>query len=209
MISNRSAQALTALVSDIRKSRSKAGPVIARRMDEFRNNSDWFSELCFCILTANYTAEGGMRIQKSVKDFSMLSRAGIERKLRSHGYRFPKVRSEYLSLAKKHKGSLKSLRDMRCSAERREWLVRNVKGLGYKEASHFLRNVGFSDVAIVDRHILSVLETYGLIERPKSITPKRYLEIERLLERIARRLSMSQGELDLYLWHMKTGKVLK
>jgi len=26
--------------------------------------------------------------------------------------------------------------------ELREWLVENVKGLGYKEASHFLRNIG-------------------------------------------------------------------
>lgn len=27
--------------------------------------------------------------------------------------------------------------------EKREWIVKNIKGMAYKEASHFLRNVGF------------------------------------------------------------------
>ena len=41
----------------------------------------------------------------------------------------------------------------------REWLVHNVKGIGYKEAGHFSRNIGFTqDLAILDRHILKNLK---------------------------------------------------
>ena len=60
--------------------------------------------------------------------------------------------------------------------ERRAWLVDNIKGLGYKEASHFLRNIGFDDYAIIDSHILDLLERYNLIKQPKTLTRKKYTE---------------------------------
>ena len=85
-----------------------------------------------------------------------------------------------------------------------------MKGVGYKESSHFLRNVGFSDVAILDRHVLSVLHEHGLIDVvPRPPTRGRYLEIERKLEELAGKLGFTLGELDLYLWYLKTGEVLK
>jgi N-glycosylase/DNA lyase len=57
--------------------------------------------------------------------------------------------------------------------EMRDWLVENIKGYGYKEASHFLRNIGFTDdITILDRHILKNLRLMGAIKRvPESITP--------------------------------------
>ena len=33
--------------------------------------------------------------------------------------------------------------------------------------------------------------------------------IEKKLERLCRKLKIKQGELDLYLWYLETGKVLK
>ena len=61
----------------------------------------------------------------------------------------------------------------------RAWLVREVKGLGWKEASHFLRNIGFRDLAILDRHILRNLRRHGVIRTiPASLPEKRYLAIE-------------------------------
>ena len=78
-----------------------------------------------------------------------------------------------------------------------------------KEASHFLRNIGFKDFAIIDFHIIDVLTRYNLIKKPKTLTAKRYLEIEGVLKKLANKLKMSLGELDLYLWYLETGKVLK
>ena len=88
-------------------------------------------------------------------------------------------------------------------------LIRNVKGIGPKEASHFLRNIGYSGFAILDFHIINILARYGLIEKPKTLTKRRYLEIEELLRSIAAKTDLSLAELDLYLWYMETGKILK
>ncbi len=75
--------------------------------------------------------------------------------------------------------------------------------------SHFIRNIGHRDCAIIDFHILDILARCGLIEKPKTLTKKKYLEIENVLRRIAARSRLNLGELDLYLWYMETGKVLK
>jgi len=84
-----------------------------------------------------------------------------------------------------------------------------VKGIGYKESSHFLRNVGFDDYAIIDFHIIDLLVKYQLIKRPKTITKNKYLEIEKILKKIAEKTNLTLAELDLYLWYMETGKILK
>ncbi|MCK4265146.1 hypothetical protein KAW80_02185 [Candidatus Babeliales bacterium] len=60
--------------------------------------------------------------------------------------------------------------------------MKNIKGIGYKEASHFLRNVGYNDVAIIDRHVLRFLKREKLIQEiPKTTTPKKYLAFEKIL----------------------------
>jgi N-glycosylase/DNA lyase len=188
--------------------------LIDQRMSEFselgkKDEKELFKELCFCLLTANYSAEGGMRIEEAVGDgFLTLPEEELAAKLKELGHRFPEARAGYIVGARKHIDSLGGLLGRR-GADARLWLVGNVKGLGMKEASHFLRNVGFTDVAIIDFHIVDILVKSGLIERPKTLTPNRYLEIEGILQKLAGRLGMNLGELDLYLWYCETGKVLK
>jgi N-glycosylase/DNA lyase len=91
----------------------------------------------------------------------------------------------------------------------RDWLVENVKGIGFKEASHFLRNTGSKDVAILDRHILSLMIEHKIIEKPKTLTPKSYLLIEKKFIKLANRLEITPAKLDLLMWYLKTGEVLK
>jgi len=92
----------------------------------------------------------------------------------------------------------------------REYLVKNIKGLGYKESSHFLRNIGYSDYAILDKHILRSLEEFGVIkEIPKSLNKKKYLEIEEKMKLWSKEIKIPMDELDLVLWSRKTGEVLK
>ncbi|WXG40472.1 MAG: N-glycosylase/DNA lyase [Candidatus Freyarchaeum deiterrae] len=198
----------------------KAGSVsgqISKRMSDFKGlhdkgNEEWFSELCFCILTAYSSAELGLKIQRDLncEDFLRLPQENLCCKLREEGHRFSERRADFIVCARDFlniKEIITSFSDERVA---REWLVKNVMGLGYKEASHFLRNVGFKNVAILDRHILRVMLEYGLIsEIPKTLTRKKYLEIEQKLEMLSERVGLSLGELDLYLWFMKTGKILK
>ena len=93
----------------------------------------------------------------------------------------------------------------------REWLVNNIKGIGYKEASHFLRNIGFGkNIAILDRHILRNLKNFGVIkEIPKSISTAKYMEIEKNMAEFAREVDIPISHLDLLLWYKETGEIFK
>jgi len=173
-------------------------------------NEEWFSELCFCILTANSSAEAGIKAQKSIgKGFMTLSQEELAERLKSTGYRFYNVRAKYIVEARRFARIKDVVTSFQSTFEAREWLVENVKGIGYKEASHFLRNVGYFDVAILDKHILRILHNHGIAEMPKSMNRARYLQIEQRFFELAKRCRMMPGELDLYLWYMATGKVLK
>lgn len=203
-------------LDELRGAMEEVGDLVRGRMEEFEraggSEEGLFGELCFCILTANFSAEGGIGIQRAIGDgFLRLSERELFERLRELGHRYPRARAKYIVEARRFYGKLKDrLRGFPDAKAAREWLVEDVKGLGYKEASHFLRNVGFKDVAIIDRHVLRFLRGKGLIkEIPKSLGKGRYLELERLLSAIAGRLGISAGELDLYIWYRMTGKVLK
>ena len=93
--------------------------------------------------------------------------------------------------------------------ERRTWLVIHIPGFGLKEASHFLRNIGYDEYAIIDSHILDLLHRYRLIKKPQTLTERKYKEIEQVIQRLATQTGLTCAELDLYLWYMETGTVLK
>jgi len=166
--------------------------------------------MCFCILTANFNAEKCIKIQKEIGNgFLTLSENDLAKKLVELGHRFPNARASYISDSVRYIKSLEEIIHSLNSTELRSWFVKNIKGFGYKEASHFLRNIGFDDYAIIDFHIIDVLVNNNLIERPKTLTKRKYLEIENTLRDIARDANLTLAELDLYLWYIETGKILK
>jgi N-glycosylase/DNA lyase len=193
----------------------KIGDLVNSRINEFKDlnrksNEELFKELCFCILTANFNAEKSIKIQDEIGEcFLTNSENELAKRLKNLGHRFPNIRAQYITESLKCKDQLKKTIDSNNGEKLREWIVDNVKGLGYKEASHFLRNIGFDDFAIIDFHIVDLLVKYNLIEKPKALTRKKYLEIENLLRKIAKKSDLSLAELDLYLWYMETGKILK
>lgn len=93
----------------------------------------------------------------------------------------------------------------------RDQLVRDFKGLGYKEASHFLRNIGFGeDLAILDRHILKNLVKVGVLEEvPKSMSPGIYFNIENQLKSLCSEIGITPAQLDLLFWSEETGEIFK
>lgn len=206
------------LVEQVEALRSgDVGRLVDERMRMFNglgrgSTDEWFSELCFCILTANSSAKLGVKIQQELgsKGFSTLPKTRLVNMLKKMGHRFYGNRAGFICEARRFRNIKSIIKKFSDTKSAREWLAKNVKGIGYKEASHFLRNVGFDDIAILDRHILSVMHEHGMIDRaPKTLTRKKYLEIEGKLEKLAKRLGMSLAELDLYLWYLKTGEVLK
>ena len=209
------------LIRDIKRlQEDSVSKIITKRLKEFesfkaRSNGEWFSELCFCILTANSKAKTALEIQKQLGCEGFCS-AGIEdirsciirckHRFHNNKTRFIMAARDYIDIKEK---IMKIVRDDGIMIAR-EWLVKNIKGIGYKEASHFLRNVGYKEIAILDRHIINLMLESGVIDqKPKVLNRKAYLEIEKKFKSIADKIGMSLAELDLYMWYMKAGEVLK
>jgi len=208
------------LISEITKLKNnEVGKIIQQRMQEFEkvfeSEEGVFSELCFCITTANSSAEMGIKVQNAIGGtLDNYNEKSLAKKLRSLGYRFYNKRAEYLIESYKKwkniKQIIKNFEKEYNEYEIREWLKKNVLGIGYKEASHFLRNIGYKNLAILDRHVLSIMYENKIIRKiPENLSKKTYLEIEKKLLKLCEITDLSQGELDMYLWHMKTGKILK
>lgn len=195
--------------------KSNIANIIQHRINEFKSvnkksSDELFKEMCFCLLTANYNAKKSIKIQNEIGEYFFKdSKDDLSNKLKNFGHRFPNTRAEYICGSLKYKDSLKEIVKFHDKKALREWFVHNIKGLGYKEASHFLRNIGFDDYAIIDFHIIDILTEYNIINKPKTLTKKKYLDIEDLLKKIAKETDLTLAELDLYLWYIETGKILK
>lgn len=170
-----------------------------------------FSELCFCILAANTSAEMGLRSQKLIGSVRLatLPEQDLRDLLKIIGYRFYNVRSRFIVSARSIIEELPSLIRSADRNHSREFLVQNIDGIGYKEASHFLRNVGIFDFAILDKHIVRMLCDRLSTPLPKSISDKKYLELERYFIDIANGYGLEPGILDLYMWKLATGRIIK
>lgn len=188
---------------------------IEKRLKEFktiRSDEEIFPELIFCILTPQSRAKLGDAAVKSL--FNSKAIFGKQRDIKKHlkGVRFPNQKTRHIIEARKLflNGGIKN----KLSGdifEIREWLVENIYGLGYKEASHFLRNIGLGEeLAILDRHVLKNLVKYGIVkEIPKSLTRKRYLEIEEKMKEFAQDIGIPHAHLDLLFWSQETGEIFK
>jgi len=196
---------------------------IQKRLSEFRQVMKWsdnevFGELVFCLLTPQSSAKVCWDAVSKLKQESLLLRGrAVDLEPHLAQVRFGESKARYIveareMFAKNNGLQLKSrIESFYNPFELREWLVENVKGLGYKEASHFLRNVGLGeDFAILDRHILRNLASLQVIpEIPISLTKKRYLEIEEKLRRFAAEIGIPMADLDLLFWSKETGWIFK
>ena len=186
---------------------------INQRLNDFKNikDDDLFYELCFCILTPQ---SSGFRADECIQELKKLDfknkninpKPILKKKIRFHNNK-----SNYLLLAKKSfLGISSKLNEIKNLNELREYLVENVKGLGLKESSHFLRNIGYENLAILDRHILKNLKEYKVINKiPKTLTKKEYYRIEKRFKSFSNRIGISLDALDLLFWSKETGKIFK
>lgn len=184
---------------------------IRKRLKNFRkpkSNKGLFNELVFCILVANTNLEKTYFIWEKLKNkFYKLSLKELRKKLKKSGYRFYNKRAEYIYEAKCKIKELNKILKLKDEKYIRDWLAKNIKGLGYKEASHFLRNLGYKNFAILDRHILRFLYKNKIIkEIPKTLTRKKYIEIEEKLRKIANKNKLNLAELDFLIFYIQTSK---
>lgn len=210
-------------IEDIRSVYGQRSKEFRARLLEFeeigRTASDLklWEEMVFCFFTGGCSAKMGLRSIEAVRP--LLMSGGQKRLSRALTgvHRFPNARARYVVASRKflkHHCGMKIRKELesRDHFERRDWLVKEkrIKGLAYKEASHFLRNVGFKGYAILDKHVLNSLAEIGVVSEPKPPKTRfEYLTTEEKLRDFADQLSIDFDEMDLLLWSMKTGEILK
>ncbi len=195
---------------------------IKKRLKEFkqvgeRSDKKIFAELCFCICTPQSRAVFCNKAISNLERSGMLYTGNLEQiRFELKAVRFPNNKAKFIFEARKtfsEKGKLliKSRVQKNNIHDSREWIVNNVKGIGFKEASHFLRNMGLGkDLAILDVHILRNMVRYKVIsEIPKTITKKIYYCIEDKIKDFSGEIDIPMDELDLLLWSNETGKIFK
>lgn len=203
--------------------RERAAQIRARLAEfaevrERGSDARWWEELVFCIFTAGASARMGLNSVEAVRPFlAKGTHEDLFAALQGR-HRYPFARAGYIVATREFlqrdcgmrlRERLESFDD---PLARRDWLARErgIKGLGYKEASHYLRNLGFRGYAILDKHILRSLAEMGVTESPDPpATRARYLETESRLRSFAANAGIDFDELDLVLWSLKTGEILK
>ena len=199
-------------------------PIIETKITEFcqigqkATNLELFKELLFCLLTPQSKAETCLTVVNDILHDKLLltgTQETLSEAIRCVRFRHTKAknivkaRNEFLN---QHRVNLKKrLLEYQNVFEKRSWLATEINGIGLKEASHFLRNIGQGqDIAILDRHILRSLVRLGVIAKiPTSLSTKLYLEIEKQMQGFSNEIQIPLNHLDLLLWFKETGKILK
>ncbi len=199
---------------------------IKKRLGEFqevwRHGSDarLWEELVYCIFTAGASARMGLNAIDAVRSLLLDGEPEeMTQVLREAGaHRFPVARPRYIVTTRDYfrvnfgMALRERLRSFSDPFERRDWLAqeKQIKGLGYKESSHFLRNVGVKGHAILDKHVMRCLAEMNIVDTARPPANRRkYLEVEQEFQRFAQQIKVDFDELDLVLWSMKTGEILK
>lgn len=189
---------------------------IKNRLDDFKNVSAerYFYELAYCICTPQSKAVNAGKVQKILEDSHYLENpfdvTDILRNKENY-IRFHNQKAQRIFNTAQNFSDIESiLTNDWTSRDKRDWFVNNLNGFGMKESSHFLRNIGHRNLAILDRHIFAILIDHEVIdELPKSINVKKYLEIESKFIDFSNDVSIPLDELDLLFWSYKTGEILK
>lgn len=131
-------------------------------------------------------------------------------------YRFPKIRANQLAKArdalvkKPLSERLSGISDVK---KTRRQLALDIPGIGPKQASMFLRNIGISyDLAILDIHVIDFMKIQNLICLKQTIISNipEYERIERIIKGYADSLGYTVGCLDRAIWvTMRAAKELK
>ena len=197
---------------------------VLERMSGFKqirdngSEEEFFLELVFCTLTPQTKARMAEKaVDRLVQKDLVFHGSVLELAKELNIVRFRNHKAEYIVknravCSRNGRIALKTiLSEMPDVPIKREWIIQNVSGLGYKEASHFLRNTGYGqNIAILDRHILRNLQAFGVIsDAGVSLTGSRYCEIENRMINFSEQIGIPMEVLDFVLWYKEARDVFK
>jgi len=190
-------------------------------VEEQRPEEIWRQKV-FCVLSSQFNTAKAANIANQILqsvpffDYSLSIRSIEEAcfNLLSSGigYRFPKVRARQISLCWFPFSQIKDdyhdfIKSFDSEEEAREKIRETFPGIGLKQASMFLRNIGASkNLAVIDTHVIFYLRTcHGWNEQ--QLTPSLYLKAENILREDASRYELDLNVFDVIVW--SAAKVLK
>jgi N-glycosylase/DNA lyase len=175
---------------DIRQGKKFCAHLIGKN----KSPKEMFYELCFCLCSPMTKWESNVKVNRQLRNIHYYSTDITSKRLRGivKPVRFFRNKAGYLQGAKSNwKEILEVLRSDRGPKAKRKWLVTNINGLGWKTASHFLRNaIGITNLAILDTHLLKYLGHEG------GVSTADYMELEKELRRRAEKRNISVAVLD-------------
>src|SRR5258708_2427797 len=130
-------------------------PVIRARLSDFESiwltadNFRLFEELVFCIFTAGASARMGLNCIERIRPILLTGTRGKLTRAVLHKHRYPRSRSGYIVHTRKYvqnehkmdlRNAIESISDFHL---RRDFFAANpgIKGIGYKETSHYVRTI--------------------------------------------------------------------
>jgi len=203
------------LVSSLSSEMEASRLEVPRFIAEFRPEEIWRQKL-FCVLSSQYRADRAASIaNRIVQDIPFFDYSFPYSKVEEAclnflsapqiRYRFPKVRSRQISLCWFLFWQIKDdyhgyIRSFDTEEDARNEIAKTFPGMGLKQASMFLRNIGASkNLSVIDVHILFYLETCHNL-KITHLTPKRYLEAEDILREDALRYGVELNVFDAIVW---------
>jgi len=202
---------------------------IESRLKEFiglRKASDerLFQELSFVIFSSQSSAENSWNAAQRLGEKGLLEKdkESIAKVLRQKEIQYEERKADYI-ITNREKLSQPTFNDPSTDLKLKEkirpenlektrkWFTETIKGLSWKGASHFLRNIGYGDsFAIFSSHTTSILFDLDVIkasEPPRN--EEEYLEMEENVQEFSKEIDIDIQALDLVLWSMRTGEVFK
>lgn len=179
------------------------------------------TEMLFCICTPQTDAHKGWQAALNIRERNLIKNSRFSpdyaSALKDAGVRFHKTKAKSaLKMVNDFSPpetiiKIRSLIDETDVIKTRNHLAKIIKGWGLKEASHFLRNVGYGHhVAILDRHILRRLIDHNIIsEIPETLDKKSYLDIEQKMLQFSKEIDIPMEALDLLFWYQSKGEFFK
>jgi N-glycosylase/DNA lyase len=191
-------------------------PSIAPRFSRLSNNVDVWRSLLFCVLSSQVRVSAAAKATRSVLaevpffETSITSSEVYERTKRilarrDVGHRFPQARSRQIANSWFAFAQIKDelydyLDSFDTETAAREAVTQLFPGLGFKQASMFLRDIGYSDrLCIIDTHLLWYCCHMGAGYRG-ALTRQKYIEIENYLLRQSDELGVAPNIFDSAIW---------
>jgi N-glycosylase/DNA lyase len=200
-------------------------------MPVVRSEKKLLSELVLCILSSQEKYEVALAIMKELQKQNVLRvprnktefreikskvkstlQNPVEYKLNERTYsrrlRFFVKKAQYITdtienIYLNNLTILEILRQEKCIQETRKRIINYSYGLGPKQASMFLRNIGYhTEFAVLDKHVIDYMKLIGLITVSKTSFSNisTYQKMEMKLKSYAESFNLNLLHLDLAIW---------